>query len=191
MAKNSDRLFEQEVQDVQPLPADNRVARRKKPDADAALLARRAAATASRGDANPLTIPKYLDPVDPHDILGMKKDGVQEGVYRKLRLGKYPLQASLDLHRVTLADAREQVHQFLCDASRQRLRTVAIIHGKGVQSSSPARMKSHVLHWLSEWDLVLAWHSAIPGQGGAGTTLVLLRKSGEQRRQNRERWQKG
>ncbi len=190
MAKNKDCLFEQEMQDVRPLPTDNRVPRIKKPDADAALQARRAAATANHADPNPLTIPDTVEPVDPHDILGMKKDGVQEGVYRKLRLGKYPIQASLDLHRVTLADAREQVYQFVGDASRQGLRTVAIIHGKGADSVPPARMKSHVVHWLTQWEVVLAWHSAIPKQGGAGTTLLLLRKSSEQRRENRERWQK-
>ena len=35
-------------------------------------------------------------------FLEYKKDGVQDGVFRKLRLGKYPITAKLDLHRRTL-----------------------------------------------------------------------------------------
>ena len=40
----------------------------------------------------------YLDWVKPNDIVSYKRPGVQEGVFRKLRLGKYSIEGRLDLH---------------------------------------------------------------------------------------------
>jgi DNA-nicking Smr family endonuclease len=61
-----------------------------------------------------------------------------------------------------------------------------ITHGKGIHSPVPARLKSYVFHWLEEFDLVLAYHTARPEHGGAGATYVMVRKSSEARRENRE-----
>ncbi len=75
--------------------------------------------------------------VKPDDIIEFKRDGVQEGVYRKLRLGKYPLQAKLDLHRRTLKEARDEVIKFLQQCMRMDIRTVIIVHGRGERSNHP------------------------------------------------------
>ncbi|MFT1644394.1 Smr/MutS family protein, partial [Vibrio cholerae] len=67
----------------------------------------------------------------PHDMLEYKRDGVQDGVYRKLRLGKYPIQARLDLHRKTLKEARSEVIQFIRQSMAMDIRTLLIVHGRG------------------------------------------------------------
>lgn len=179
-------LFLQEMQGVTPLPGDDRVARREPALTREQAAQRQAAASARVEDPNPLTIPDEIPEVGPHDVIGHRKNGVQEGVYRKLRLGKYEVQARLDLHRVKIREAREQVHSFLEAAWRRGLRTVLITHGKGMHSATPARMKSYVIHWLDESDLALAYHSAQPTHGGAGATYVMVRKSSEARQQTRE-----
>lgn len=180
-------LFDRELSGVRPLKQD-RVAPpvgARKPTL--AQQARRAAAQALPGATHePLSLPEQVAEVGPHDLLGQKKNGVQEGVYRKLRLGKYEPQARLDLHRVKLVEARLMVMDFIHGAYRQGLRTVLITHGKGQHSVTPGKMKSYVLHWLQEWDLVLAYHSAQPRHGGAGTTYVLLRKAPQAKQQTRE-----
>lgn len=174
MSHDDADIFLKAVQDVTPLPAgEKRILPARKPAPTLANIARQQAASAqpSHCDDNPLSLPDDLALCDPHDIAGLRKNGVQEGVYRKLRLGQYPPQDSLDLHRLTLKDARTQVHQFLQYAQQQGLRTLLITHGKG----ATGLMKSYCWHWLTEHPLVLAWHSAPQRQGGAGATLVLIR----------------
>lgn len=191
MSTSDDDLFRQEMTGVTPLSTKPAAVPRRPAPGGLAEKARRQAAQARSGDPNPLTVPDHLRQVGPHDIVGLKKNGVQEGVYRKLRLGKYEVQARLDLHRVYIKDAREQVYRFIREASDAGLRTVMITHGKGHHSETPARMKSCVLHWLEELDLVLAFHSASPGQGGAGATCVLLRKSSAASQRTREHFTRG
>lgn len=185
MADEETRLFREQMGDVRRLEDDDRV----RPGPVRERLAQqghREAAAGETRDPNPLTLPEQVPQLDPHDITGEKKSGVQEGVFRKMRLGKYRIDARLDLHRLTLAEAREQVQAFLRQAHERSHRTVLITHGKGIHSPTPARLKSYVFHWLAESELVLAWHSAQPQHGGAGATYVMVRKSPAQSRQNRE-----
>lgn len=187
MAQHDDDLFRREMTGVAPLKQENRIPARPRREPSLAQRLRRASAIARPNqDPNPLTVPERVPQAGPHDILGLKKNGIQEGVYRKLRLGKYEVQARLDLHRVRLMDARDQVYLFLHDARTNGLRTVSISHGKGRHSERPGLLKSYVLHWLQESDQVLAFHSAPANQGGAGVTLVLLRKDSRARQDNRE-----
>lgn len=166
--------FRDAMQDVTPLaPDDHHLEPPKQQQPSLAQLARRQAACEQPSDDNPLSPPQELAPCDPHDIAGHRKNGVQEGVYRKLRLGKYAPQASIDLHRLTLKEARQRLDSFLKQAHGQQLRTLLVNHGKGEK----ALLKSHTWFWLDQHPLVLAWHSAIPRQGGAGATYVLIRKS--------------
>lgn len=102
----------------------------------------------------------------PDDMLEFKRDGVQDGVYRKLRLGKYPIQARLDLHRKTLKEARSEVIQFIRQCMAMDIRTLLIVHGRGERSTPPALMKSFVSHWLTQISEVQCAHSAQRLHGG-------------------------
>jgi DNA-nicking Smr family endonuclease len=157
---------------------------------EAQLRAREAAGRDPWQDLNPL-MTEYVEFVDPHEILMFKRDGVQEGVYRKLRLGKYEIEAVLDLHRHTIAEARQELYEFVLQAVRLGLRTVMVLHGKGLESQPQAILKSYTAKWLRELPQVMAYHSAPRHQGGAGALFVLLRKSEQQRLANAERWRKG
>lgn len=178
MQKEDSDIFREAVGDVVPLPETGaRLLPSRSKASPLAEQMRRAAAEAKPGtaDDNPLTLPTDIILCDPHDIGGEKKNGVQEGVYRKLRLGHYTVQDSIDLHRLSLKDARVQVHVFLKTAHQHGLRTLLVTHGKG----TTAVLKSHTWHWLAEHPLVLAWHSAPAKLGGAGATLVLIRKNAQ------------
>lgn len=186
MVDDESRLFREQMGDVKPMNNDDRVRPARPGQGTLSQKARREAAHGRRRESNPLSLPEQVEELGPHDVTGYKKPGVQEGVFRKLRLGRYAIKARLDLHRVTLADAREQVYQFLRQAHEQGHRTVLITHGKGQHSPTPARLKSYVFHWMAESELVLAWHSAQPHHGGAGSTYVMVRKSPAERQKNRE-----
>ena len=186
MATDDDDLFRQEMADVTPIKPDNRATSRPPRENSLREQLRRAAAMDDRRDPNPLTVPEQVPQIGPMDIVGLKKNGVQEGVYRKLRLGKYDAQDLLDLHRVRLMDARNRVQAFLENAHELGLRSVLINHGKGVHSERPGFLKSYVMHWLEESHLVLAYHSAPQNRGGSGATYVLIRKNSQSRQRNRE-----
>lgn len=192
MSNDERDFFLQEMADVKPLSGNDRVPA-KNTNAltpEQAKQRQQAAAMDNKQDNNPLSLPEEVKQIGSDDIVGLKKNGVQEGVYRKLRLGKYDVQAAIDLHRVKLVDARKQVYEFLSKSHEHSLRTVLITHGKGRHSDKPAIMKSHVIHWLTESDLVLAFHSATKAHGGSGATYALLRKSAQSKQQSREQWQR-
>ncbi len=123
----------------------------------------------------------------PDDYLEFKKDGVQDGVFRKLRLGKYDIQARLDLHKQNIQQASESLWHFLQQCQKLDARSVLIVHGKGQHLSPPALLKSHIAHWLPTLDDILCFHSAQPRHGGTGATYVLLRKNAQTKSENRER----
>ena len=136
-------------------------------------------------DPNPLTLGD-VPTVAPRDVLEWKKDGVQNAVFSRLKQGHYPVEGSLDLHRLSVREAREAVYKFFRLAEAKRWRTVLIAHGRGEQSATPARLKSYVAHWLGQMTNVIAYASADRRQGGTGAVLVLLRKSAAAREENRE-----
>ncbi len=126
--------------------------------------------------------------MDPYERFEWKKDGVQPAVFQKLKGGGYEVEGRLDLHRRTIEEARQEVYRFLAVSRGRGWRCVAILHGRGIRSATPARMKSYVAHWMRQAPEVIACSSAPPRQGGTGAVFVLLRKSAASREENRERY---
>ncbi len=147
-------LFLNEVADVRPIRSDNIHPQGVKSAPTEAQLARRQAATAEQLALDHLTM-EAIEMLDPHEITGFKRDGVQEGVYKKLRLGKYELQASLDLHQKTLNEARQTLVQFIADCEQRDIRCLLILHGKGERSTPRALLKSYVSAWLPQLPAVI------------------------------------
>ena len=179
-------LFLAEMGDIRPLHQDKIVRPRDSGNSEA-LEARRAAAEKTLAQDPDYFSMEAVPLCDPHDLLAYKKEGVQEGVFKKLRLGHYELQSSLDLHGQSLRQARASLLQFLQDCQRAEVRSVLIRHGRGEHSTPKALLKSHVSHWLQQWPEVLAFHSAQRQHGGTGALYLLLRKSERQKIETRER----
>jgi len=175
--------------DVAPLRQAERLAERSpRSPSPGQELRRRAAARERERDGNYLARAEQITPVEPWAVLEWRRDGVQQGVYRNLRLGRYAIDSRLDLHRHTVEQARLAVFQFARDALAHDIRCGLISHGRGEHRSPPALLKSCVNHWLRELDEVLAFHSAERRHGGVGATYVLFRKSQRKSGDNRERF---
>lgn len=117
-----------------------------------------------------------------------KREGIQQGVLDKLRQGKYPLAASLNLLRQPVEHCRQSLFQFMRQAQRDNLRNLLIIHGKGRMDRSHANVvRSFVYRWLQQFDSVQAFCVAQPHHGGDGACYVALKKSEQSRLDNRER----
>jgi len=186
---DDDELFREAMVDVARLKV---AAKPTKPRGEPTLtqLARREHAASEKRasvDPNYLTLGE-VKLLKPHDLVSWKKDGVQEGVFKKLRLGKYAVDGRLDLHRKTVKEARVALFEFVQMALAKGWRCVLVNHGRGEKSPTPARIKSYAIAWLAQIPEVLAYHHPEQRQlGGGGVVLVLLRKSAAQREENRER----
>lgn len=192
MSDADDKLFREELQGVAPLAAQPRVALNRSPVSELAVAARRAAAVEElEAERNFLAL-DHVDMLDPYYPLDFKRPGVQHGVYRKLKQGKYPMDARLDLHRMTVETARNELFQFIRDALAYDLRNVLLVPGRGTHGTSPeAVLKSYVNKWLPEFEEVQAFCSAIPAHGGTGAVYVMLKKSEKRKQENRDRFNRG
>ncbi len=120
----------------------------------------------------------YSPDIETGEELLFVRTGIQQRVLRKFRRGQYAIQAELDLHGRTVLEARELVSQFLLRARASNKRCVRIIHGKGLSSLAKLPvLKVKVNGWLRQMDIVLAFCSARPNDGGTGAVYVLLKKA--------------
>ena len=190
---SDDEFFQEEMLGVTPLKRDARERLLRKVNEGDGVARRLAAEGEPEGPLNSL-VDEGVEPLDAWYVLAFKRPGIQHGVYKKLRQGRYEIDARLDLHRLSVKQARVDVHSFIQDAMQYGLRTVLILHGKGqrkTEQEKTAVLKGYVQHWLQELEEVQAFHSAQPVHGGTGAVYVLLRKSLQKKRENRERFLKG
>ena len=130
----------------------------------------------------------FLDIVPLNVPLEFRREGLQNGVTDKLRNGKYPQQASLNLIRQPVETCRQMLFSFILQAQQEGLRNVLVIHGKGRDDNSHANIvRSYVARWLTEFDDVQAYCAALPHHGGSGACYVALRKTAQAKQDNWER----
>ena len=191
-------LFLSEMDGVKPLKKNDKAVIDKVVDNDIAAEERRRLATAEKAIDRNFLSEDYIEMLDAFHILEYKREGVQNGVYRKLKLGKYPIEERIDLHRMKVKRARQVVFDFVEQCVENDVRNILIVHGKGLNqrlkepvAPSPddkAILKSYLNKWLQELPQVMAFHSAQQIHGGAGAVYVLLRKSERKKEENRRRF---
>ena len=116
------------------------------------------------------------DYLPENELISYKRPGVQDRVTKRLKRGTYRVNAELDLHGLTLAEARVQLFQFLDNVQTQRTNCILIIHGKGLNSrSAKSVLRPHVRNWLTQDERTLAFTEAPKNMGAAGATYALLR----------------
>jgi DNA-nicking Smr family endonuclease len=164
-------LFRDAVRDVKPIRSRSAVApAARKPPARARFTAADRAAVlveSLQGLDGELT--------DTGDEISFRRDGVQDGVMRKLKRGEYRVEDVCDLHGLRVDEAKAHLREFLAHALARDLRCVRVIHGKG-KGSGPRGpvLKSAVNMILRKTGPVLAFTSARRVDGGTGAINVLL-----------------
>ncbi len=97
---------------------------------------------------------------------------------RKLQRGGFSVQAEIDLHGMTLAEAKPRLTDFIEYAASQGKLCVRVVHGKGLGSGNRGPvLKNAVNRWLRRWDSVLAFVSTPQVDGGTGAVYVLLQRT--------------
>ena len=189
MYEDNDDLssFFDEMKDVKRIKSDN-VAQLHDPESALEQKRKRASSQDSIRDKllNPLSM-EGVKPVPPDDFIAFQQPGIQDGVFKKLRLGKYPLENKISLKGISLKESCDRVYQTIKQSHERGVRALLIQHGQGLDSKPfPALKKSYVNHWLRELEEVIAFHTAQPMHGGFGATYVLLKKHPDQKMINRE-----
>jgi DNA-nicking Smr family endonuclease len=106
------------------------------------------------------------------------RHGITAAVVRKLRQGLFPIDARIDLHGKTAAQAQNAVEEFLAAQHARGERCVLVVHGKG--EHSPGRvgvLRGEIAAWLSQGSAsahVGAFATAHDEDGGEGAVYVLL-----------------
>jgi DNA-nicking Smr family endonuclease len=114
--------------------------------------------------------------LETDDLLSFRRPGLGPDVLRKLRRGDWTIQREIDLHGLRTDQARDALGQFVRTASRQGLRCIRVVHGKGLGSPGKTPvLKQRVHSWLIQKNQVLAFVQARPVDGGAGALVVLLK----------------
>lgn len=164
-------LFRQSVADIQPLATDKVLLRKPskpKPFPKPKI----------HQDEHLLQdfIDENLEIVGAEDSISYAKPGISKNVLKKLRQGYFGLDAELDLHGLTSAEAQRQLLQFLSTSIEKNYRCLHIVHGKGYRSpDNQPVLKNNLNSWLRKHNDVLAFCSASAKDGGTGAVLVLLR----------------
>jgi DNA-nicking Smr family endonuclease len=106
--------------------------------------------------------------------------GVDRAHLRRIQRGDVEIEVEIELHGYTVPDARRLVTKTLLEMVDEGERCARIVHGRGRHSEAGPVLKAGVLEWLTAEPLaarVLAFATAPPGEGGAGATIVLLRRT--------------
>jgi len=98
-----------------------------------------------------------------------------------LRRGKFSIQAHLDLHGLSVAEARKIFEEFIQRNLSKGHGCVRIIHGRGNHSQGgQSTLKEQLTKWLGTRRMsryVIAYTSACLSDGGGGALYILLRRS--------------
>ena len=164
-------LFREATRDVKPLAHEREVLPGKRPSARARF---------TRADREAILEESLQPPPDDPALVGgdelaFTRPGVRQDVLRRLRRGHYRVQAELDLHGLTVREAKAILREFLVEALRRGAHCVRIIHGKGLRSGPRGPvLKQAVAVTLRRSGHVIAYASARAVDGGTGAVYALL-----------------
>lgn len=160
------------MQGTKPLQAEDRV--------PAATIKPKPKARFSKADERRALTESLEDDIDTlehgyGEALRFHRQHVGKRTMRKLQRGGYSVQAEIDLHGMTLDEARPRLADFIEYNASQGKYCVRVVHGKGLGSGHRGPvLKNAVNRWLRKWGNVLAFVSTRQVDGGTGAVYVLL-----------------
>ena len=171
---NDKEAFRKAMSDAKPLEADERVpVTKSKP---------RPKARFRRADEEAVLLESLEGDIDALEhgsggALRFHRQHVGRRTMRKLTRGGFSVQDEIDLHGMTLAEAKPRLRDFIQYSADQDRLCVRVVHGKGLGSGERGPvLKSAVNSWLRRWDSVLAFVSTRQVDGGTGAVYVLLQQ---------------
>ena len=118
-------------------------------------------------------------PAELPPLVAGRAAGLDKRTALRLKRGQLEIEATLDLHRHTQAEARAALDGFVAGNRARGLRCVLVITGKGRVSEDGGVLRAMVPRWLDQPPnraRIVAIAPAQPKHGGAGALYVLLRR---------------
>lgn len=183
------RLWQHVVRDAEPLTGRDRLRSRldelnesaeRQPAGERRDKAAGAASPNTRRGgplpaARPVPMPKKTEAPLVHG----SRDGLDRRKAERLRRGKLPIEATLDLHGLRQAEAHRRLERFLAECQAAGKRCVIVVTGKGVHKDQGGVLRAAVPRWLNEPPnraRVLSFDYAQQKHGGTGALYILLRR---------------
>ena len=170
---DDNEAFRKAMSDAKPLKADKRVpATKPKPKPRARFR---------RADENAVLQESLEDDIDTleHEsggALRFHRQHVGRRTMRKLTRGGFSVQDEIDLHGMTLAEAKPRLRDFIQYSADQDRLCVRVVHGKGYRSrNGEPVLKKKMAGWLQQRDEILGYCQAPQADGGSGAVLILLK----------------
>lgn len=174
-------LFQRTMAEVQPLNKKRSLKSAASPGKGAAKPV--VGAKPPRGPAVPPVQKRPHAPAAP-PLSAEAFAGVDRRTVERMRRGKLPIDARLDLHGSYQDGAQADLNAFIASCAATGCRTVLVITGKGSVREGGGVLRRRLPDWLNQPACrphVLAFAAARPEHGGSGAFYVLLRR----RRDNR------
>lgn len=174
MTDDDKDVFRQAVSGVKPLKTEKRAPKATRKPKPRARFA--------RADEEAVLQESLEDDIDTLEhgyggALRFQRQHVGRRTMRKLSRGGFSVQAEIDLHGMTLAEAKSRLREFIQYSLDQDRLCVRVVHGKGLGSGERGPvLKSAVNSWLRRWDNVIAFVSTRQVDGGTGAIYVLLQR---------------
>jgi DNA-nicking Smr family endonuclease len=168
-------LFRKAVSDAKPLRAGARLT-----DVAEKPLPKARFSRADESSVLQESLEADIDNMQSHNGDGLRfhRPHVGRRTMRKLSRGGFSVQAEIDLHGMTVAEAKPRLAEFIDGCTRDGKLCVRVVHGKGLGSGQRGPiLKQKVNRWLRQWDSVLAFVSTRQVDGGTGAIYVLLKQS--------------
>jgi DNA-nicking Smr family endonuclease len=168
-------LFRRALADAKPLRATRRAAEVIRKPAPKARFARADERAALRE-----SLEADIDDTETHsgESLRFHRPSVGRRTMRRLARGNFSVQDEIDLHGMTVTEAKPRLTDFIERCAKEGRLCVRVVHGKGLGSGHRGPvLKQKVNRWLRQWDVVLAFVSTRQVDGGTGAIYVLLRQS--------------
>lgn len=116
---------------------------------------------------------------DTGEYIEWIRPDIRKDIVQKLHQGYFSVQDYIDLHGMTLGEAKDALSLFFKEAIKKNLFCIKVIHGRGLRSPGKPVLKEALKQLLQgqfkKW--ILAYSTARDCDGGLGATYVVLKSS--------------
>jgi DNA-nicking Smr family endonuclease len=116
---------------------------------------------------------------DTGEYIEWIRPDIRKDIVQKLHQGDFSVQDYIDLHGMTLGEAKEALSLFFKEAIKKHLFCIKVIHGRGLRSPGEPVLKEALKKLLQGQfkKCILAYSTAKDCDGGLGATYIMLRSN--------------
>lgn len=119
----------------------------------------------------------FPEDINSDDLFESFHPSVNYKTIKNLKAGKLVPEKTIDLHGLYLKNAKKIFIDEIQQGYDNGIKILLFIHGKGRTKDQKPVLKNAIYHWAQQHPLILGFVSAAKNMGGAGATILYLKKS--------------